>query len=202
MPSPLLIDEYQLLRQRRFGRALNLHHHVHSLLPDGLFVETSEERLAFVPLPAPPMPPATDIGMPESKLVGDRRPQSGDASPTVRRRTPMPWARLLHRVFSINALRCPHCSEAMVILAPLRPTRRHADPSPPTFPNRAATAAAPAVSTPMADQRIWWGWENYVPGAGNRGMTGGSGAGRSLTPVERWPKGPPTVWTRVAMMAG
>jgi len=40
---------------QRFGGALNLNPHLHSLLPDGLFVPEGEEgeRLAFVPLPAP-----------------------------------------------------------------------------------------------------------------------------------------------------
>ena len=40
---------------QRFGGALNLNPHVHSLLPDGLFVPgpTSDEPLAFVPLPEP-----------------------------------------------------------------------------------------------------------------------------------------------------
>lgn len=40
---------------QRFGGALNLNPHVHSLLPDGLFVPGDEGggRLAFVPLPEP-----------------------------------------------------------------------------------------------------------------------------------------------------
>lgn len=38
---------------QRFGGALNLHLHAHSLLPDGLFVPDSEDRLTFVPLPDP-----------------------------------------------------------------------------------------------------------------------------------------------------
>lgn len=39
---------------QRFGGALNLHPHVHSLLPDGLFVPVpGREELEFVALPAP-----------------------------------------------------------------------------------------------------------------------------------------------------
>ncbi len=38
---------------QRFGGALNLHLHGHSLLPDGLFVPDNGDRLTFVPLPDP-----------------------------------------------------------------------------------------------------------------------------------------------------
>lgn len=38
---------------QRFGGALNLHPHAHSLLPDGLFVPGTEDLLTFVPLPEP-----------------------------------------------------------------------------------------------------------------------------------------------------
>jgi hypothetical protein len=38
---------------QRFGGALNLHPHAHSLVPDGLFVPGAESRLTFVPLPEP-----------------------------------------------------------------------------------------------------------------------------------------------------
>jgi len=38
---------------QRFGGALNLHPHAHSLLPDGLFVPDDEDQLTFVPLPDP-----------------------------------------------------------------------------------------------------------------------------------------------------
>ena len=38
---------------QRFGGALNLHLHAHSLVPDGLFVPGAEDRLTFVPLPEP-----------------------------------------------------------------------------------------------------------------------------------------------------
>ena len=38
---------------QRFGSVLNLNPHLHSLHPDGLFVEDAGERLTFVPLPPP-----------------------------------------------------------------------------------------------------------------------------------------------------
>jgi hypothetical protein len=38
---------------QRFGGALNLHPHVHSLVPDGLFVPADDGLLTFVPLPPP-----------------------------------------------------------------------------------------------------------------------------------------------------
>jgi hypothetical protein len=38
---------------QRFGSALNLHPHIHSLLPDGLFVPGPGETLEFVELPPP-----------------------------------------------------------------------------------------------------------------------------------------------------
>ena len=38
---------------RRFGGALNLNPHLHSLSPDGLFVEGRDGRATFVPLPSP-----------------------------------------------------------------------------------------------------------------------------------------------------
>ena len=38
---------------QRFGGALNTNPHAHSLLPDGLFVQSDGGRLTFVPLPPP-----------------------------------------------------------------------------------------------------------------------------------------------------
>jgi hypothetical protein len=38
---------------QRFGGALDLHPHIHSLLPDGLFVPADEGLLTFIPLPPP-----------------------------------------------------------------------------------------------------------------------------------------------------
>ena len=38
---------------QRFGSAINLHPHLHSLLPDGLFVSDGVEALSFVSLPPP-----------------------------------------------------------------------------------------------------------------------------------------------------
>jgi len=38
---------------QRFGGALNLHPHFHSLVPDGLFVPGPDDRLQFRPLPPP-----------------------------------------------------------------------------------------------------------------------------------------------------
>jgi hypothetical protein len=38
---------------QRFGSVLNLNPHLHSLHPDGLFVEDAGERLTFIPLPPP-----------------------------------------------------------------------------------------------------------------------------------------------------
>jgi hypothetical protein len=38
---------------QRFGSALNLHPHLHSLVPDGLFVPGPDKEFEFVPLPPP-----------------------------------------------------------------------------------------------------------------------------------------------------
>jgi len=86
-----------------------------------------------------------DTGMPENELPGTRRPQSGDASPPIRRRTPMPWAQLLHRVFFISAMRCPRCSGAMVILAFLS--------DPPVFTRILRHLRLPTVPPPVAPAR-------------------------------------------------
>ena len=46
---------------QRFGGALNLHPHAHSLVPDGLFVPGAEDRLTFVPLPDPTTEQVEDL---------------------------------------------------------------------------------------------------------------------------------------------
>jgi len=70
-------------------------------------------------LPAPPFeaqasPQAADSAAPPAADSGT----SGTAHPEVApRRTRLPWAQLLRRVFFIDALKCPRCSAAMVVLA-------------------------------------------------------------------------------------
>jgi len=118
---------------QRFGGALNLHPHLHSILPDGLFVPGPQGRLTFTPLPAPTTlaeseetraerasgldaaavtPEVLDSGgLPDASE--ERRGQA--QAPTHRRR--LAWAQLLRRVLHVDALQCPRCSAAMVALA-------------------------------------------------------------------------------------
>jgi len=51
---------------QRFGGALNLHPHVHSLVPDGLFVPAADGLPTFVPLPAPT---DEDVATPALKIA-------------------------------------------------------------------------------------------------------------------------------------
>ncbi len=46
---------------QRYGGALNLHPHTHSLVPDGLFVPGAQEQLTFVPLPDPTTEQVEDL---------------------------------------------------------------------------------------------------------------------------------------------
>ena len=57
-------------------------------------------------------PQAADTGAP-----GAAHQDPPDPPTPAHRRTPLPWAQLLLRVFFIQALRCPRCSTAMVVLA-------------------------------------------------------------------------------------
>jgi len=62
------------------------------------------------PATGPPGGNETQPGLPsETGLPPSSRPS--------RSRRPRSWAKLLMRVFSIQALRCPRCSEAMLVLA-------------------------------------------------------------------------------------
>ena len=61
----------------------------------GIFANRSRDRFHLPP------PPAS--------------PQAPEPPAPKKRRTP--WAQLLMRVFSIDALRCPRCSAAMIVLA-------------------------------------------------------------------------------------
>ena len=88
--------------------------YAHTIRYHGIFANRSRLRAL---LPAPPVRPAADMGTPEGKLAGAVHPESADSPPPVRRRVPMPWAQLLRRVFFVEALKCPRCSAAMVILA-------------------------------------------------------------------------------------
>ena len=110
-------------------------------------------RLAAL-IPAPPTPPAAlaspraaDSAAPPAADSGT----SGTAHPEpARRRTPLPWAQLLRRVFFIDALKCPRCSAAMLVLALisdppvvgriLRHLRLPTDP-PPLAPARGSAVA-------------------------------------------------------------
>jgi hypothetical protein len=77
------------------------------------------------------------------------------ADPVPVRRTPLPWAQLLLRVFFLQSLQCPQCSTALVVLAfisdppvvtkILRHLRLPTEP-PPLAPARGAARAVPDPS--------------------------------------------------------
>jgi hypothetical protein len=89
----------------------------------GLFAGRSQWRPR---LPAPPNLSATGAtGKVESRSAGEPDPARDGASAQSPpcdfdrgpRRRVLPWAQLLLRVFFVDALRCPRCSSAMVVLA-------------------------------------------------------------------------------------
>ena len=101
-----------------------------------------------------PAPRAADFAAPAAADSGT----SGTAHPEpARRRTPLPWAQLLRRVFFIDALKCPRCSAAMLVLAfisdppvvgrILRHLRLPTDP-PPLAPARGSAVAQLRVLCP------------------------------------------------------
>ncbi len=94
--------------------------YAHTLRYHGCFANHARAR-ALLPAPPPsPVPQAQAQTTPAAVPGGGAdSAASADqvADPVPVRRRPMPWAQLLHRVFFINALKCPRCSAAMVILA-------------------------------------------------------------------------------------
>jgi len=95
--------------------------YTHLVRYHGVFASRSAMRRR---LPAPPdaleregpatPPPGGNEAQPGLPSEAGRQPSS---RPPRSRRCPLSWAKLLMRVFFIQALRCPRCSEAMLVLA-------------------------------------------------------------------------------------
>lgn len=123
------------------------------------------------PYPQPPEPPALPAAesppdAPSASAGEGRRGDAADqeagssSTPPRQRRAPLKWAQLLRRVFSIDVLRCPRCSTAMVILAlisdppVITKILRHLGLStepPPLSPARASWETPPFALSPPPD---------------------------------------------------
>jgi len=116
----LLLDPLDFLRRLA---ALVSFPYSHQTRRHGVFANRSRFRKHLPPPPAPRGPAALAVGPPskgEEGGCGDPRGEDGEPPHSVRRR--LPWAQLLRRVLSVDALSCPRCSTrtrpvAMVVLA-------------------------------------------------------------------------------------
>jgi len=115
-PTCLVLEPLDFMRRLA---ALVPAPYAHTIRYHGCFANRARSREL---LPAPPVcptaqaahvsPQAADTGAP-----GAAHQDPPDPPTPAHRRTPLPWAQLLLRVFFIQALRCPRCSTAMVVLA-------------------------------------------------------------------------------------
>jgi hypothetical protein len=95
--------------------------YAHMVRYHGCFANHARAR-ALLPAPPPsPVPPAqaqtTPAAVPGAAGNSAASADQSADSPPPARRTSLSWAQLLHRVFFIEALRCPRCAATMVILA-------------------------------------------------------------------------------------
>jgi hypothetical protein len=114
----LVLEPHDLLRRLA---ALLPTPYTHLVRYHGVFASRSSMRAR---LPVPPCalegdepatpPPGGNETQPELPSEAGVQPSS---RPPRSRRRPHCWAKLLMRVFSIEALRCPRCSQAMLVLA-------------------------------------------------------------------------------------
>jgi hypothetical protein len=123
--------------------------YAHTVRYHGCFANRARSRQH---LPAPPVRPATQDSpqTADTAALGAAHQDPADTPTPARRRTPLPWAQLLRRVFFLDALKCPKCSTALVVLAfisdppvvtkILRHLRMPTTP-PPLAPARASTTA-------------------------------------------------------------
>lgn len=118
-PTCLVLEPLEFLKRLA---ALIPAPYAHTVRYHGCFANRARARDL---LPAPPASEPPD-GQPQCTATGpgqagDRAGAGDDqpaaAGPVAARRTPLLWAQLLRRVFFIDALKCPRCAAAMVILA-------------------------------------------------------------------------------------
>jgi len=119
--------------------------YAHVVRYHGLFANRSRWRPL---LPAPPSPPSARAGTAPAK-----QDSSTPAGP--RRRARLPWAQLLLRVFSANALVCPKCSSPMVVLAFIS--------DPPVIIKILKHLRLPTEPPPVAPARGYWDPEPGLP---------------------------------------
>jgi hypothetical protein len=117
----------------------------HSIRYHGIFANRSRRRPL---LPAPPSPPSA-----QRASAPHKHDPSTPSGPKPRAR--LPWAQLLLRVFSIQALRCPRCSSAMVILAFLS--------DPPVVTKILQHLRMPTEPPPLAPARGYWDPQPGLP---------------------------------------
>jgi hypothetical protein len=112
----LVLEPHDLLRRLA---ALIPAPYTHLVRYHGIFASRSSLRGRLPPAPCVPEgetdPPAA-AGADESP-PGSACKSGPEPSPPADRRRPLRWAQLLMRVFSLDALQCPRCASAMVVLA-------------------------------------------------------------------------------------
>ena len=109
--STLLLDPLDFLRRLA---ALVPAPYAHMIRYHGVFANRSRDRNLL------PAPPRGDEGQEPSGETGAERASGLDAAaqgqaPTHRRR--LAWAQLPRRVLHVDALQCPRCSAAMMVIA-------------------------------------------------------------------------------------
>ena len=116
-PTCLVLEPLDFLRRLA---ALIPAPYAHMVRYHGCFANHARAR-AWLPAPPPsPVPQAQAQTTPAAVPGGGADSAASAAQPedsSPAHRTPLSWAQLLHRVFFMNALKCPRCSAAMVILA-------------------------------------------------------------------------------------
>ncbi len=119
-PTCLVLEPLDFLRRLA---ALIPAPYAHMVRYHGCFANRSRARDM---LPAPPAPVEAELETQSARTQGPATRGEGcapaDGAPTAEipapaRRRPLPWAQLLLRVFFVQALKCPRCAGAMVILA-------------------------------------------------------------------------------------
>ena len=147
--SWLLLEPLDFLRRLA---ALIPAPYAHSIRYHAIFANRSRWRKH---LPEPPAHPSAQDPLDAPASPGEATGPNAagqqaacSSTPTRRRRAPLKWAQLLRRVFSIQALKCPRCSAAMVILAFIS--------DPPVITKILQHLRLPTEPPPLSPARVSW----------------------------------------------
>jgi hypothetical protein len=120
--------------------------YTHMIRYSGIFANRSRWRKRLPE--APPRRSDPDSPAAPSGEVSDPKATGNHAAPSPARRTHLKWAQLLMRVFHLDALECPRCQSAMVILAFLS--------DPPVVRTILGHLKLPTAPPPVAGARDLW----------------------------------------------